>query len=211
MSPEPAFVRDLAPLLRHWGYPGVAAAVMLEDFGIPVPGETILIAAAVLSGAGELNLAAVMLAAVAGAIIGDNIGFLIGHHGGRPLVLRWGRYVFLTPERLAATTRFFERHGGKVVLVARFVEGLRQLNGIVAGISRMPWRRFAAFNAAGAVLWVGFWAGLAYLAGSRLEQLIGLARRFEIGAAVLVLVLLAVYAAVRWRRAATRPARPPSA
>src|SRR5258708_11848757 len=127
---------------------------MIEDFGVPVPGETILIAGAIYAGAGRLNVVAVGVVGFVAAVIGDNIGFAIGHFGGRALALRWGRYVFLTEERLNKAEFFFHRHGGKVIVIARFVEGLRQANGIMAGIVGMHWRRFLAFNALGAALWV---------------------------------------------------------
>jgi membrane protein DedA with SNARE-associated domain len=86
--------------------------------------------------------------------------------------VRWpcdgGRYVFLTEERLAKAEYFFDRHGGKIIVVARFIEGLPQANGIIAGISGMRWRRFAAFNALGAALWAGTWMSLGYLAGNHI-------------------------------------------
>ncbi len=93
----PGVFASLAPVLNHYGYLAVGGFVVLEDFGVPVPGETILIAAAVYAGAGRLNIAVVAVIAFAAAIVGDNIGFAIGHFGGRPLALPWGRYVFLTP------------------------------------------------------------------------------------------------------------------
>ena len=107
-----------------------------------------------------MNIAVVFVVAVLGAIIGDNIGFAIGHFGGRPLAERFGRYILLTPERLDRAEGFFNRHGGKVVTVARFIEGLRQINGLLAGIAGMHWLKFLGYNALGAVLWVGTWAGL---------------------------------------------------
>ncbi|MGH9062121.1 MAG: cation diffusion facilitator family transporter, partial [Acidimicrobiales bacterium] len=137
--------------------------VLLEDFGVPVPGETVLIAAAIYAGAGRLNIVVVAILAFAAAIIGDNIGYAIGHFGGRELVLRWGKYVFLTAARLDKAQDFFAHHGGKVVTVARFIEGLRQANGIIAGISEMPWRRFLVFNCLGAALWVGLWTAVGYV------------------------------------------------
>ena len=112
-----------------------------------MPGETILIAAAIFAGAGRLNIVAVGVVGFVAAVIGDNIGFAIGHFGGRALALRWGKYVFLTEERLDRAEAFFDRHGGKIIVVARFIEGLRQANGIIAGISGMHWRRFLIFNA----------------------------------------------------------------
>src|SRR5258708_3396041 len=108
---------------------------MIEDFGVPVPGETILIAGAIYAGAGRLNVVAVGVVGFVAAVIGDNIGFAIGHFGGRALALRWGRYVFLTEERLDQAERFFHRHPGEVITIARFLQGLRQANGLDPGIS----------------------------------------------------------------------------
>ncbi len=167
----PGFLDALAPVLNHWGYLAVGALVMLEDFGIPVPGETVLIAAAVYAGAGQLNIFVVIAVAVVAAVIGDSIGYVIGRFGGRRLVLRYGKYVFITPERLDKAEGFFKRHGGKIVTIARFIEGLRQANGIIAGITEMRWIRFFAFNLLGAVLWVCTWAGLGYLAGTHITEI----------------------------------------
>jgi membrane protein DedA with SNARE-associated domain len=182
---------DLAPLLDQYGYLAVAGLIMLEDFGVPAPGETVLIAAAIYAGAGHLNIIAVVLIAVVAAVVGDNIGYAIGHFGGRRLVLRFGRYIFLTPKRLDAAERFFARHGGKVVTIARFVEGLRQANGLIAGIAGMPWRRFLAFNTLGAVLWVAVWAGLGYLAGSHITAIYEQIQRYQIYAFIALGVALA--------------------
>jgi membrane protein DedA with SNARE-associated domain len=186
----PGFLGSLAPLLSHYGYWAVAGLVLVEDFGVPAPGETVLIAAAIYAGAGQLNVVVVGVVGLAAAVIGDNIGYAIGHVGGRPLVLRFGRYVLLTPQRLESAERFFTRHGGKVVTVARFVEGLRQANGIIAGITGMPWRRFLVFNALGAALWVGLWVTLGDLAGSHITAIYDTARRYELYLAIAVAVVL---------------------
>src|ERR1700746_3593625 len=106
----PGVLHDLEPTLNHYGYLAAAGLVLVEDFGVPVPGETILILGAVYAGTGRLSIVLVALLGFVGAMVGDNIGFAIGHFGGRPLIERFGRYVFLTPERLDQGTRFFERH-----------------------------------------------------------------------------------------------------
>lgn len=169
---------------------------MLEDFGVPAPGETILIAAAVFAGIGELNIFLVILVALAGAIIGDNIGFAIGDFGGRPLVERFGKYVFLTKKRLDEAEAFFNRNGGRVVVVARFIEGLRQLNGIIAGISEMRWPKFIMFNAIGATLWVGLWSMVGYFGGSHISTFVNYGLYFTI-AAVLAIVGYIVYRIIK--------------
>ncbi|MFJ8154402.1 DedA family protein [Streptomyces sp. NPDC094468] len=189
--PLPGPLAHLAPLLGHYGYWAVGAVVLVEDFGVPAPGETILIAAGLYAGAGRLDIVAVAAIAFAAAVIGDNVGYLIGHTGGRAFVHRWGRYVFLTPERFRMAEEFFVRHGGKIVTVARFVEGLRQVNGIIAGTSGMPWLRFLAFNALGAALWVGLWTSLSYLAGTHITAIYDEISRYQLYALIALGVLAA--------------------
>ncbi len=189
-QPLPGLLAHLAPVLDHYGYLAVGGFITLEDFGIPVPGETILIAAAVYAGAGKLSIFAVALVAFAAAVVGDNIGYAIGFFGGRALVLKYGKYVMLTSERLDRAEDFFRRYGGVVVAGARFVEGLRQANGIVAGTTRMAWPRFLAFNALGAALWVGVWTSIGYLAGSHITVIYDTITRYSL------YVLIAIAAAV---------------
>ena len=195
--PLPGFLNSLAGPLNHYGYWAVLLLVMIEDFGIPVPGETVLIAAAIYAGAGRLNVVAVGVIAFAAAVIGDNIGFAIGHFGGRALVLRWGRYVRLTEQRLDKAEAFFDRHGSWIITIARFIEVLRQVNGIIAGITGMHWARFLAFNALGAALWVGTWVSLGYLTGNH----IGTIYHYITSYSLYVLIALAVLAAayITWR------------
>ena len=202
----PGALHALEPTLDQYGYLAVAGLVLLEDFGVPVPGETVLILGAVYAGTGRLNIVLVALLAFFAAMLGDNIGFAIGHFGGRRLALRYGRYVFLTPERLDRATAFFDRHGGKVIVIARFVEGLRQLNGIIAGMSGMQWRRFLVFNAIGAALWVGVWTTLGYLSGSNIDTIYNTAARYSTYLLAALVVLVVAYVArrlVRRRRART--------
>ncbi len=210
----PGIFHTLEPILTHYGYLAVGGLVLLEDFGVPVPGETVLIAAAVYAGAGRLNVVAVAVIAFVAAVIGDNIGYAIGHFGGRQLALRWGRYVFLTPERLDHAEAFFDHHGGKVVTVARFIEGLRQANGIIAGIAEMPWlRRFVPYNALGAALWVGLWTTVGYTAGNHIDTLYHQIVHYEIYLGIAIVVLIAAYVAHRlWtrHRHGGQPSSPPS-
>jgi membrane protein DedA with SNARE-associated domain len=193
--PLPGVLGDLAPLLDHWGYLAVGGLLFVEDFGVPVPGETVLIAAAVYAGTGQLNIVAVVVIAFVAAVVGDNVGYAIGRFGGHRLVDRYGRYVLLTPERVGKAEAFFTRHGGKVVTVARFIEGLRQANGIIAGMSRMTWSRFLMFNALGAAIWVGVWSALGYYAGQNVNTIYPVIQRYELyllGALVAVVVFFIV-------------------
>jgi membrane protein DedA with SNARE-associated domain len=206
-QPLPGLLAHLAPVLDHYGYLAVGGFITLEDFGVPVPGETILIAAAVYAGAGRLNIVAVGLVAVLAAVAGDNIGYAAGFFGGRALVLRFGKYVGLTSQRLDKAEGFFDRYGGVVVAGARFIEGLRQANGIVAGTIRMPWPRFLIFNTLGAVLWVGAWASVGYLAGDHITAIYDTVSRYSLYlliALAVVVAALIIRAAVRRHRQARR-------
>jgi membrane protein DedA with SNARE-associated domain len=189
----PGVLHTLEPTLDNYGYLAVAGFVLIEDFGVPVPGETILILGAVYAGTGRLNILLVALIGFLAAAVGDNIGFAIGHLGGRPLVERFGGYILLTPERLQKATDFFERHGGKIVVVARFIEGLRQANGIIAGITGMHWAKFLAFNALGAALWVAVWTSVGYFSGSHINTIYNAATRYSTYLAVAVAVLIIAY------------------
>ncbi|BFU43183.1 DedA family protein [Krasilnikovia sp. MM14-A1004] len=188
---------SLSTLATRYGYPGVTATVFVEGFGVPAPGETAIIAGAGAAGHGQLNIVVVALAAFAAAVCGDSVGYLIGRAGGRRLVLRWGRFVGLSAARFARVEAFMARHGPKVVAGARFVEGLRQLNGIVAGATGMPWRRFLLFNAVGAALWVGLWAAVGYVAGDHWQAITAVVHRYQ---PYVLAALVLAGAAVLWLR-----------
>jgi membrane protein DedA with SNARE-associated domain len=196
----PGFLNSLASPLEHYGLWAILLLVLLEDFGIPVPGETVLIAGAVFAGAGQLNIVAVGVTGFIAAVVGDNIGYGIGRFGGRALVERWGKYVFITPERLDKAEAFFKRHGGKIITIARFIEGLRQANGIIAGITGMHWLRFVAFNALGAALWVGTWVSVGYFAGQHITTIYNAITRYSLYAAIAAVVLIAAWVVYRLRK-----------
>jgi membrane protein DedA with SNARE-associated domain len=193
------YIQAITPFLDKYGYGAVFLGVLLESFGIPVPGETLLIGGSLFAAIGNFHIVWVFLLGLIAAVIGDNIGYAIGFYGGRTLVLKYGRYVLLTPQRLHRLEGFFEQHGGKVVAAARFIEGLRQFNGIIAGVSRMKWSRFLLYNVIGAGLWVGFWVGLTYFFGGRLAGFVAGVKHVQIYilialifAATLALVLLLI-------------------
>jgi len=196
----------LTGVIQHYGYLAVLVVIMLEDFGVPAPGETVLIAAAVAAASGELNIWGVVAAGIAGAIIGDNIGYSIGHFGGRRLVHRLGGRVGLGPDKFEHAEGFFKRFGDAVVVGARFIEVLRQLNGVIAGTMGMHWKTFLAYNALGAALWVGVWSTVGYFAGHNLATIEAWFLRFSWLALVIIVLAGAAYAIV-WRRraAASKP------
>jgi membrane protein DedA with SNARE-associated domain len=157
----------IAHLVQSYGYYAVFALIALESLGIPLPGESALIAAALYAGTTHhLNIAALAAIAATAAVIGDNAGYWIGKTGGRRLAERYGRYVRLTRTRLKVGRYLFARHGVKVVFVGRFVAVLRTYAAFLAGLSKMRWSRFLLANATGGVLWSGIYAFGAYALGS---------------------------------------------
>jgi membrane protein DedA with SNARE-associated domain len=202
--PLPGFLNALSGTLQHYGLWAIGLLITLEDFGVPVPGETILIAGAIFAGAGRINIVSLGVVAFVAAVTGDNIGFAIGHFGGRALALRFGKYVFLTEERLNKAERFFDRRGSIVITFARFVEGLRQANGIIAGITGMHWLRFLIFNAIGAALWVGTWVTIGYFAGNNITTVYHYITLYSYYVLVGLVVLIAGY--IVWHRRRRRAA-----
>ena len=180
----PSLIQSVEPIIHNYGYLAVAGMLFLEDFGVIVPGETVLIAAAFYAGLGQLNIILVIIVGIFAAVLGDNAGFAIGEYGGRPLVERYGKYIFLTKERLDKAEGYFNNHGGKIVAVARFVDGLRQLNGIIAGISEMRWPKFIIFNLIGAAIWVSFWSIIGYYGGSHIQTFLSFELYFTIAVIV---------------------------
>jgi membrane protein DedA with SNARE-associated domain len=150
------------------------AIVGLESMGVPLPGETTLIAAALYAGATHnLSIVGVVIAASAGAIIGDNLGYLLGHWGGYRLLIRYGRYIRLTEKRIKLARYLFLRYGAEVVFFGRFTAILRTYAAFLAGTTRMPWRKFLVYNAAGGVAWATVYGSAAYLLGTQVERISG--------------------------------------
>ncbi|PZS06961.1 MAG: hypothetical protein DLM70_04195, partial [Chloroflexi bacterium] len=184
-------IASLHHLLATWGYLAVFGFVAVESMGIPVPGETMLITAGAYAGAGHLNIALVIAVAAAGAILGDNIGYLIGRTGGRPLVLRYGKYIWLDERKLNAAERFFEKHGDKTVFIGRFIALLRAWAAFLAGVNRMPWPKFLLYNAAGGITWTLLYGLLAFALGKNLPLLERLVKIVGIGGAAAAVVVIA--------------------
>jgi undecaprenyl-diphosphatase len=179
------------------GYVALFFLVALESLGIPLPGETALVAAAALAALGHLSIYAVVVTAVAAAIIGDNVGYWIGRTGGIALVRRYGRLIHLNESHLERARTFFDRHGPKTVFLGRFIALLRTWAAVLAGAARMPYGTFMFYNALGAVCWSLVAGALGYLFGHNLPQLqhyIG-----QAGLAAALLVALVVGLALGWR------------
>jgi membrane protein DedA with SNARE-associated domain len=158
--------------LSSYGYLVVFLLVMVESIGVPVPGETALIGAALYAGSThKLEIWWVIAVAVAGAVLGDNIGFSIGRYGGAKLLLRHGHKIRLHEGRLKIGIWLFRRHGGKVVFWGRFVSILRTWAAFLAGTNHMDWPRFLAFNAAGGIVWATLYGGAYYAFGGSLRNL----------------------------------------
>jgi membrane protein DedA with SNARE-associated domain len=191
---------DLLHLIGRYGYLVVFFGVMLESVGVPLPGETILIAAGALVHRGVLDFGDTLFLGIFGAVVGDQIGYWIGRFGGRPFLLRWGRYAFITPERLGHAEGFFAQHGGRAVFLARFITGLRVFGALVAGTSRMPWGKFVLYNVLGGTVWAAAVVSLGYF----LWASISLVEHWVGRASLLLVAALALALLLRWtyRRAA---------
>jgi membrane protein DedA with SNARE-associated domain len=167
----PDVLSPLGAILDRYGYGAVVCLVMVESFGIPAPGQTMLIMAGASAATGHLDLSTVIALGALAATGGDSLSYVVGRSGGRPLVLRVGRHMLLTDDRLARAESISLRHGRKVVAAARFVDGPRQLNGVVAGLVQMPFKLFLVWNATGALVWATLFTSLGYLGGAHLHML----------------------------------------
>jgi len=167
-------VSDIAlfPYITAYGYWAVFFIVMLESAGVPLPGETVLVAAALYASmTGDLNIVAIVIAAAAGAGIGDSIGYWIGRRFGFPILYRYGPYVGLGEPRLKLGQYLFQRYGGGIVFFGRFVALLRMFAALLAGVNQFPWGQFLFFNVSGGILWAMVFGFGGYLFGEALERM----------------------------------------
>jgi membrane protein DedA with SNARE-associated domain len=181
--------------VHHYGLVALFLIVMLESGGIPLPGETALVAGGVFASRGELNIVAVIAVAAAAAIVGDNLGYWIGRSGGRSVLTRWE----VTARTLPWAEGFFERHGPKTIFLARFLSVLRVTAAWMAGVSRMRWWTFFGWNAAGGICWAVLVGLVAYYAGQAAADAISHYGLIG-GAVVVALALLALLVFHLWRR-----------
>ena len=177
----------------QYGYWAVGATLLAENAGIPVPGETVLLLASFLAySQQELQLPWIIVVATIAATIGDNIGFALGYYGGRKLLVRYQTFFRIPDTTLARGEGLFASYGAVTIFFARFVFGMRIIAGPLAGVLRMPWRKFMVFNFLGATVWVTVISGAGYLFGRHWERLVKDMKVFDIGVAVVVLVAAAI-------------------
>ena len=180
--------------LVHYGYWAVAAVLLLESTGLPLPGETILLLASFLAySQHELQLAWVIVVGTLASTAGGELGFALGHHGGRPLIERYQHVFSIRPETVARGDQLFERYGAATVFLARFLFGMRVLASLLAGALHMPWRKFVLFNFLGAAVWVTTICSVGYLFGRHWGRLMHDLKRVE-----LVVVIVVVLAGLWW-------------
>ncbi len=178
-------IETLHHLVAHYGLFAVFAIVALESAGLPLPGETALVTAAVFAGRGELNIEAVIATAAAAAILGDNGGYWVGRELGFPLLYRYGHALRIDEGKLKVAQYLFLRHGGKIVFFGRFVAILRTFAAFLSGVNRLYWMRFLAFNAAGGIVWATIFGMGGYMLGVAFETY---ARPVGIGALVCAVI-----------------------
>jgi membrane protein DedA with SNARE-associated domain len=184
----------------QYGYWAVGLTLLAENAGIPVPGETILLLACFLAYSEHaLRLPWIVLVATIAAALGDNLGFALGYYGGRPLLMRYQAFFKIRERTLQRGEALFARYGAVTIFFARFVFGLRIVAGPMAGVLRMPWRKFTTFNFLGAALWVTVVSGAGYLFGQHWERLQRDVKRLDLSVA-LFLILAAVLLWWRNRR-----------
>jgi membrane protein DedA with SNARE-associated domain len=199
-APLPGFLNSLAGPLDHYGYGAIALLLLLENIGVPVvPGELAMIAGAIFAGTGRagLNVVVVGIVALAASVAGAEIGYLIGRFAGRELVLRYGKYVMIKHHHLDRAEAIVDRYGGIVVVIARFIVGLREAIGIIAGITEMRWLTFTVFNVLGGCAWVATWVTIGDVAGDHIDTIYAGINRYSLYALVALAVLLAAW--IAWR------------
>lgn len=185
-------------LFRTYGYGLLFLVVGLESLGVPVPGETALVAAAALAARGHMKIALVIAVAAAAAILGDAAGYWIGRRGGIAFVRRYGRFFRVNDAKLEHVKRFFERHGAKTVFFGRFIALLRTWAALFAGVGCMPYGRFTMYNASGGIVWAAAFGLIGYLFGRNLERLQSIVG--DASWALAIFVVLVVIGFWLWRR-----------
>jgi membrane protein DedA with SNARE-associated domain len=182
-------IARVQPLLERYGYGAAFAAVLVEGMGVPTPGQTLLMAGALEAAKGGMNIALLLFLVAAAAVLGNSMGYAFGRWGGRAALNR----LKVNPQRQQRINDLFKRRGGLVIVLGRFLDGLRQLNGIVAGVLQMPWWTFTAYNVAGAILWTCAWGLGTYFLGRDIHFI---AAFFHRHARLLYVLSVTVFAAL---------------
>ena len=183
----------LRTALVRYGYWAVAAALLLENAGLPLPGETVLLLASFLAySEHDLQLGGIILAGSVASTLGNALGYAVGNYGGRPLLERFRHFLRIREGVFQRGEQLFERHGAETILFSRFIFGMRTLAGPIAGVLHMPWKKFAVFNALGAVLWVTAISLVGYKFASSWRLLMYYMKRFDLalGAAFVVILVI---------------------
>lgn len=190
---------SLSAVVAHFGLIAVFCFVALEAAGVPFPGETVLVLAAGYAGhTGHFSLLDVIVVAVGAAVIGDNLGYAFGRYGGWPLLQRFRRPLHVRDSDLKVGRLLFERYGGRVVFLGRFVSILRTYAAFLAGVNHMRWRQFLIWNGVGGALWATAWTTAAYLLGTRLSGLSGAVQVGLLAAAGLSALVATILIRHRW-------------
>jgi membrane protein DedA with SNARE-associated domain len=183
------------------GYPAAGLGILIESAGVPFPGEALLLAAAAWAAARNHSIVLVILFGFLGSVAGADIGYFLGHRGGRPFVERFGNLFRIRPEHIARAEMFFARHGDKAVLTARFILGLRTWGSMLAGMAHMPFWRFQVFSALGGLAWAVAVGVAGYLLGSNLALIAAVIRDIGIGGLVIIGALITIAVLARMRAA----------
>ncbi len=200
MSEFHHIVGTMAPWLHAYGSAAVFVILLFESLGMPLPGELLLIVAAVLAGRGDISFPVLLLSAWGGAVAGDNIGYVIGRTLGRTLLRRYGGKVGIKPESLQKVEAIFARYGAVAVGAARFFNILRQLNGVVAGALEMHWLKFLVFNALGGAVWVAAWTTAGFYLGKNDTKIEGLVQKLGLYGLVIAALAAGLAIGIIWYR-----------
>ena len=200
VTPLPGFLDSLTGPLDHYGYWAIALLLLLENIGAPVvPGEFAMISGAIFAGTGRagLNIVVVAVVAFVASVVGAEIGYLVGRFAGRELILHYGKYIMIKPHHLDRAEAIVDRYGGIVVVIARFIVGLREAIGIIAGITQMRWLTFTVYNVIGAAIWVATWVTIGDVAGDHIDTVYADINRYSLYVFSALVVAVAAY--IAWR------------
>ncbi len=194
MSLEFISLEKIQEIAHQYGYWAIFMGILLENLGIPLPGETVTLVGGFLAGSGQLNYWFVLTSAILGAVIGGTCGYWIGRYMGWPFLLKLGRFLRIPEERLEESKNKFSENAGKAVFFGRFIALLRILAGLLAGISEMSYGKFFLYNLAGAIVWASVMVTLSFFLGRivSLEQLVAVAGQFTLVALLIVIAWIVV-------------------